>query len=464
MTGSATNEDAVVHALDHAALECCPFQIAFRTSPLPMAIASVDGRILEANARYAEMLGRSPSEIIGRPFADFTHPDDVSRSLAERDRTLREEGAQVQFEKRYVRPDGSIVWARLTSTLQRDHDGRPIQFITHIQDLSEARRTEAALQQRDAQYRTLVEHAPEAILVLDVDHDRFIDANPNAERLFRMTREELLKIDPWDLRAPHQPTGPPQPPRKDRIRAALAGKVETYERVLRDSTGREFYCELRLVRLPSDEKRLIRASIIEITDRKLAEERQQRLIRELNHRVKNTLSSILTLARQSVIRARTLEEFDRGFTGRLTALSRAHEALTSAQWEQIELDALIRLILGPHMMEHRPKLTFTGERILLPARAVVPLGMALHELGTNALKHGALSGEGGRVEINWRSSGRSLELTWREHGSPRSPGPMREGTGVELIRGFIAYELGGEVHFDPRPDSFTATFRVPLER
>lgn len=461
----SSGDSGVTTAMDAATLARCPFRIAFMSSPLALAIATPDGRFLEVNDCYAALLGRDPVEIVGRSFAEFTHPDDVQIGVTARDSAMRGETTSVQVEKRYLRPNGAVVWARVTSTLQRDENGRPLQFITQIVDLTEHRRATAALQQREAQYRTLVEHAPEAIVVLDADTGLFVDANRNAERLFKLTRQQLLKCGPEDVGPPRQPDGAlTNLAQRQRIAAALAGATETYERVLRDSAGRDFYCELRLVRLPSESQRLVRASIIEITDRKRADVRQQRLIRELNHRVKNTLSSILTLARQSVMRARTLEDFDRGFTGRLTALSRAHEALTSAQWEQIELDALTRQVLGPHLVERQPQLTYSGERILLPARAVVPLGMALHELATNALKHGALSNDRGRVAVTWRLCEKWLELSWEERGGRAIGHSMHEGTGIELIRGFIAYELGGQVRFDPQPDCFTATFRVPLER
>jgi PAS domain S-box-containing protein len=462
---TAHSHGGVVHGMEEAALSACPFRIAFMASPLAKAITNPQGVFMEVNERFCTLLGYCADEIVGRRFTDFTHPEDILSGLDAMHAVLEGKCEVVRLEKRYLRGDGTIIWARVNSVLQRDEAGRPLQFIAQIEDLHESRRAEAALRQQAAQYRTLVEHAPEAILVLDVDLGRFVDANLNAERLFRMSREEILRAGPSDLGPPVQPDGTSTLSLQSaRVAAALDGKIETFERTLRDSTGREFYCEIRLVRLPSERERLIRASIIEITTRKEAEARQQRLIRELNHRVKNTLASILTLSRQSILRARSLEEFDEGFFGRLMAMSRAHEALTAAQWEQIELDALAHLVLGPHLISRDPYLSLGCEHILLPARAVVPLAMALHELATNALKHGALSRPGGRAVVRWRLDGRWIELTWTETGGTAPQANIREGTGIELIRGFIAFELGGKVQFETAAGSFKATLRMPLDR
>jgi PAS domain S-box-containing protein len=136
---------------------------------------------------------------------------------------------------------------------------------------------EEALRLSEARYRVQIEHAPEAIVVYDVDEGRFIEANGNAERLFGRTREELARLDTVALSPPLQPDGRPSTEvRTEQIESALAGGSPVYEWLYRDASGRDIPCEVRLVRLPAAGRRIIRGSIIDITERKRLEELRAR--------------------------------------------------------------------------------------------------------------------------------------------------------------------------------------------
>ena len=142
-------------------------------------------------------------------------------------------------------------------------------FIVCLRDTTERKSAEAALRDSEARYRTIVENAPEAIVVLDVDLEHFVECNENAVRIFKMTREEILATDPAQLSAPHQADGSPAAGRaKDFVERALAGEVPSFEWLHRDALGHDIPCEVRLVRLPSTGRRLVRGSIIDITERK----------------------------------------------------------------------------------------------------------------------------------------------------------------------------------------------------
>jgi diguanylate cyclase (GGDEF)-like protein/PAS domain S-box-containing protein len=145
-------------------------------------------------------------------------------------------------------------------------------FVLCLRDVTDRRESEQAVRESEARYRLLVDHAPEAIVVLDVDAGRFVDANENAEKLFGLERKQLLQVGPLELTPPTQPDGTPSAQRaRSHTQQALEGEAQVQEWVFRDAFGKEIACEVRLVRLPSGSRRLLRGSIADISDRKRGE-------------------------------------------------------------------------------------------------------------------------------------------------------------------------------------------------
>jgi two-component sensor histidine kinase len=140
----------------------------------------------------------------------------------------------------------------------------------------------------------------------------------------------------------------------------------------------------------------------DITERKAAEQRNRLLIDELNHRVKNTLATVQSLASQTARGVPTPEEFRARFEGRLIALSQAHDQFTRHHWESADLRALLSARLAPYAGAAPERVVLRGEDVVLRPRAVLTLAMAFHELTTNAAKYGALAVPGGTIEIRWR--------------------------------------------------------------
>jgi PAS domain S-box-containing protein len=199
---------------------------------------------------------------------------------------------------------------------------------------------------------------------------------------------------------------------------------------------------------------------------KQAQWRQEMLIHELNHRVKNTLATIQSIAMQSFraggdVRA-GLVKFER----RLVALSRAHEVLTRSDWLTAPLDEVVRSGIEPCGTQDDAAFTIEGPPVRLPPKMALSLAMGIHELCTNALRFGALSAEGGRVMIDWRlTSGgeaEALELTWREVGGPPVQPPGQRGFGTRLIESGLAREFGGKVTLDFAPDGLVCRVQTPL--
>jgi two-component sensor histidine kinase len=199
----------------------------------------------------------------------------------------------------------------------------------------------------------------------------------------------------------------------------------------------------------------------DVTDRKLAEARQRLLLDELNHRVKNTLAVVRSIAGQTLRGGRTLAEARDALAERLRALAEAHDLLTGSGWRGAGLRALAEAELGPYA----GRASAEGPDLTLGPKAALALGLALHELATNAAKHGALSVPGGRVEVAWGLEGdaneRVLRLGWRELGGPPVAATSRHGFGRTLIEQGLRHDLGGEVALEFRPEGLACELRVP---
>ncbi|MCP3902542.1 MAG: PAS domain-containing protein [Planctomycetes bacterium] len=186
--------------------------------------------------------------------------------------------------------------------------------------------------------------------------------------------------------------------------------------------------------------------LIDVTERKRVEEREQLLIRELNHRVKNNMAAVLSLAEQSIGSARSLADFRVAFTGRIRAMAVTHEVLARRHWDGVDLEEAVTTALSAFAHGGPEQVTIDGPRIRLGSRVAMPLGLALHELATNAAKHGALAEDGGRVEVRWTATGGGgVALTWRERVATPIVAPCGNGLGLDLVRGLVQHEIGGRV-------------------
>ncbi len=237
-----------------------------------------------------------------------------------------------------------------------------------------------------------------------------------------------------------------------RLAGAAAGErwVEGKGRVVLDGQGRP----LRMTGI-----------CMEITERKQAEQRLELVLQELRHRVKNMLAVVQSLARQTVRHTGSLEAFAAAFQGRLEGLAGAHDLLVDTNWAGSGLRALILAQLAP-FVERRDRLRLSGEDVILPASAVLTLGMTLHELTTNAAKYGALSVERGTIDVTWRqeaaAGGPQLVLVWQERGGPPVSPPKQPSFGTQLIDAGIAHELDGRVALTFDPDGVRCELCFPM--
>jgi len=207
----------------------------------------------------------------------------------------------------------------------------------------------------------------------------------------------------------------------------------------------------------------VRANLQSARVRKQAERHRELLVNELNHRVKNTLTAVQSLAMQTLRNAPNLDDGRRAFDARLIALSKAHDILVRENWEAAGLREIVAEALAAHGGAAERRLQFDGPDIRLRPKVAVALSMALHELATNAAKYGALSNQAGHVAIAWTIAQPSFQLRWTEAGGPPVVAPNRRGFGSRLIEQGLSHEFGGQVELAFETSGVICTIRALLD-
>lgn len=285
--------------------------------------------------------------------------------------------------------------------------------------------------------------------------------NAGAQRIFGYTAEEMIgqhitRIVPEDLRAEEE----------DILARLRRGQhVDHFETVRVAKDGRRVDVSVTVSPIRDSSGKLVGASKVgrDITERKQFERLQQLLISELNHRVKNTLATVQSIANQTVYRAKSPSDFVASFSGRLQALARTHTLLTQSTWQGAELSDILRDQL-PLSEAADDRISYAGPAVMLNAQAALHLGLVLHELATNALKYGALSDPRGKLSIRWvvrSEGGRHLVLEWREHGGPRVSVPQLRGFGTTLIEKSLDAH-GGVTSIRYEAEGLTCEINLPL--
>jgi PAS domain S-box-containing protein len=198
---------------------------------------------------------------------------------------------------------------------------------------------------------------------------------------------------------------------------------------------------------------------IDITKRKEAEERQDLLAREVDHRARNALAVVQSIVR--LTRAGSVDEYVGAVEGRIKALARAHALLSDSRWHGADLDALVAEELAPYRLTEAEKVKISGAKVSLLPHQAQGLALALHEMATNAAKHGALSSMAGKVTVTWHALSDRLVLQWVETDGPRIAPPPVRSFGLNVIRASIESQLGGKATFDWNPEGLRCTLSVP---
>jgi PAS domain S-box-containing protein len=257
--------------------------------------------------------------------------------------------------------------------------------------------------------------------------------------------------------APHiHPDDLPRAREAVEVDLATTGRFEVEVRFTRPDNGQQIWMRsvATEVRGEDGKREHVIGVVEDITARKTEEAARNALVAELDHRVKNVLASVQSLAAQSARRTTSLDAFLKTFAGRLDAMAAAHTLLTATRWRGAEIGNIAAAELGGLAPGQA---RWSGPELVLNARATNALTLALHELATNAVKFGALSTDAGRVEVSWRRTiNGGFELIWTERGGPSVAPPTRRGFGVTLLERVTGRELGGDAVLEFRPDGARA--------
>jgi len=239
-----------------------------------------------------------------------------------------------------------------------------------------------------------------------------------------------------------------------------ANTFQTEFRVIRKN-GEVRWCTGTAIANFDEQGRLIWLSgvVVDITERKRAEERQILLAEEVDHRARNVVAVVQSIMR--LTRAESIDDYIGALDGRISALSNAHRLLASSRWEGADLNRLVDEEFAPYRAGGKERVSVRGPVAVLPPATAQTIALALHELATNAAKYGALSMEAGHVDLTWRLSDVRLELSWKESGGPQIVPPTRQGYGSRAIVAGIERQLGGIVKFDWQTSGLRCTLSVP---
>jgi PAS domain S-box-containing protein len=330
-------------------------------------------------------------------------------------------------------------------------------------DLSERKRAEAALRASEEFTRRILESSTDCIKVLDADVP-LLFMNPGGMEVMEV--DDFGAIEGCDWR--NFWNGPDHEKAREAVRAALAGGNARFQGHTPTMKGRPRWWDVAVTPIPNPKgfiDRLLSVSR-DITETKHLEEHQRLLINELNHRVKNTLATVQSIASQTLRNAETLDEAQAAFEARLFALSRAHDVLTRENWEGAGLRAIVAEAVAPYSNAREDRLHLNGPDVRLSPRMALALAMALQELATNAVKYGALSNDAGEIQISWgldrTKAPPCLHLRWEESGGPAVQVPRRRGFGTRLIERSLALDLDGDVRIEFAPTGVVCTVDAPL--
>jgi len=429
---------------------------------LPVAVYTTDaaGRITFYNRAAAELWGHHPeigsSQWCGSWRLYWPDGRPLPRGECPMAVALKE-GREVRgVEAIAERPDGTRVRFRPYPTPLRDPSGRLVGAINLLMDVTERHDSEL----ESARLAAIVVSSDDAIISKTLD-GRITSWNTGATRIFgyeasEMIGESILRIIPPELHG------------EERVilaRLQRGERIDHYETVRVAKDGRRVDVSLTVSPLRDRSGKVVGASKVgrDITDRKRAEKMQRVLTDELAHRVKNTLATVQAIANQSLVSAKSPADFVSSFTGRVQALAKAHTLLTRSKMQGADVMELVseQVLIGA---PNDDRISCSGPLLVLDAQAAVHLALVLHELATNARKHGALSVPTGRLSVTWQvrtNGGCSLLLSWRESHGPRVSAPSAHGFGRTLIEQTVRAH-GGEAAVDYRTDGLTYEIKLPL--
>jgi len=423
---------------------------------------SLDGIILTWNQAAEDLYGYRAEEAIGQPLSLIV-PEERRGEIAPTIAAVRA-GENMWFETVRRRRDGSLVEVAVDAAPIRTADGAVVGISEVTHDISERRRAEATLQEREEQFRTLANSIPQLVWMANSDgwivwyNDRWYE--------YTGTTPAQMEGDGWH--SVHDPQVLPDVVTRwtESVRTGAPFEM-TFPLRAADGAYRPFLT--RVVPLHDSHGKVARwfGTSTDITAQVEHERHLNFVMRELSHRSKNLLAVVQAMARQTMQHSSGFEDFEGRFMGRLHGLARSHDVLVRQDWTGATIRDLVSAQLAPFVREDGASVDMIGENLILKPDAVQNLGFALFELGTNAVKYGALAAPAGKVTIRWEltetDARKSVRFVWQESGGPPVAQPLRKGFGAMVIERFIAVTFGGHVESLFLPEGFCWTLEIPAE-
>ncbi|MGE0768885.1 MAG: PAS domain S-box protein [Hyphomicrobiaceae bacterium] len=384
-------------------------------------MADASGSVFWYNRRWTEYTGATVAEMKGSGWRKVHHPEFV-KHVVERVNYAFKHSEMWEDELPLRAADGSYRWFLSRAMPVHDAQGRVVLWCATHTDVTEQR----SLSQRLRQLARVIELSHEAILVWSPE-DGIVLWNKGCEELYGYHRGEALGKKTHSLLRSLHPKG------LDAIELELLRDGEWSGEIRhRAKDASEVWVDSRQELIRAGGRNLVLESNRDITDRRKADAIRDLLVAELDHRVKNMLAIVQSLAAQTARTQPDIASFSASFSGRLQSLASAQAILSDAQWVGADLRELVASQLAITVGTSEQALV-SGDAVFLSSQAALQLTLILHELATNARQHGALSRPSGRVEIKWHVEGPEVELIWREIGGPHVASPAARGFGRKLI-------------------------------
>ncbi len=427
----------------------------FDASPVGIYVVDTEFRIRLVN-RVARPVFGNIGELIGRDFAEVIHilwPEEYAAEIARRFRHTLETGEPYVTPRRaeWRRDSGMLEYYEWSIHRIVVLDGQN-SVVCYFIDIGERVRAEASL----AHLAAIVTSSDDAIISKDLQ-GILQTWNAGAQRIFGYTADESIGKPATLLMPPDRVNEEPEI--LERIRRGEV--IDHYDTVRQRKDGSLVDISLTVSPLRDGTGRIIGATKIarDISERKQAERDKALLSRELQHRTRNMLGIIQSIARRTLTSGTSVEQAKNVFLARLTALGHANELLAHGDWHGAALKDVVERALEPFAM----RFSAEGRRILLNSKATQGFTLVIHELSTNAHKHGAFSVPSGTVAIRWTLDDTSkparLMFRWEEAGGPQVVPPKQTNFGTQLLKAAIG---GAEVHFDFAAQGLIYTLAVPI--
>ncbi|HEX5464136.1 MAG TPA: CheR family methyltransferase, partial [Burkholderiales bacterium] len=428
------------------------------SSQEPIIALALDGRITHWNRAAEKLFGAGVGEVVGKSlFAAIPETEAIEEQVLEK---MRHGGGIRHYEIERQTGSGTPLYIDFSFFSVVGETGKVTGIAIIVHDISERRRRG----NESARLAAIVASSNDAIVSKDLNG--IIETwNGGAKHLFGYAANEVIGKSIRILLPPDRAT------EEDDILAHIrrGEPVDHFETVRRRKDGSMVDISLTVSPIKGADGSVVGASKIarDITERRRAEATQALMMDELNHRVKNTLATVQSIAAQSMQGIDVDSRFREMFEARLAALSTVHDLLTRNNWDSVSLRELLIDELDIYWPKKRTRIVIKGPDVSLTAKPAIVLGMAFHELATNAAKYGALSNAAGKVTVTWdvnrgKASPGVLALNWVESGGPPVRRPQRKGFGSRLIGRGLPLELDGRARLEFEPSGLVYTIEMPL--